>query len=83
MKLNDKQKQFLFFKDYLTAKVLDACEEQGWKNYFIQYFEWELVESSWGGSWYRVVLIDKKTKEIYYDVSVNFQGKDFQKLMKL
>ena len=37
-KLNKKQKQFLFDNYYVTAKVLDACVEEGWQNYFIKWF---------------------------------------------
>ena len=43
MKLNNKQKQYLLDNGYVTAKVLDAVVEPGWKNYFIKSFDWELA----------------------------------------
>ena len=38
MKLNNKQKQFLFDNYYVTSKVLDALVYKGWQDYFIKNF---------------------------------------------
>lgn len=37
MKLNDKQKQFLFDNYYVDAKVLDSLVYKGWENYWREH----------------------------------------------
>lgn len=82
MKLNNKQKQFLFDNYYVTAKVLDALTYKGWENYFIKSFDWELVGKDIYG-FERLYLKDKKSKDIEYTVGLNFQDNDYQKLLKI
>ena len=86
MKLNKKQKQFLFDNYYATARVLDACVEPGWQNYFIKHFDWKLedVQERWSGQKYgQLKLVDKEDKRVVYDYMVIFQGNDYFRLLKL
>ncbi|MBP5468167.1 MAG: hypothetical protein J6Z11_02860 [Candidatus Riflebacteria bacterium] len=86
MKLNKFQKQFLFENYYATAKVLDACVEPGWQNYFIKHFDWKLedVQERWSGQKYgQLKLVDKEDKRVVYDYMVIFQGNDYFRLLKL
>ena len=85
MKLNDKQKQFMFDNYYADAKVLDAAVYKGWQSYFIKNFNWKLVDvqrREFGTRQYygQLQLIDKKTKEVDYEYMVIFQDNDFELL---
>lgn len=80
MKLNDAQKQWLFKNGYVTAKVLDAYVENGWTKYFIDNFEWELKGSDVYGFEQLIIKEKKRKKPIEYDVGLNFQGQDRQRL---
>ena len=88
MKLNNKQKQYLLDKGYVTAKTLDAAVEPGWKNYFIKSFDWELVGKDRYGL-ERLYLIDKgkwniKDKgEIVYTIGLIFQDDDYNELQNI
>lgn len=55
LQLNNIQKQWLFDKHYLTAKVLDAAIEPGWQDYFINHFNWNIFDESNNG-WYHLIL---------------------------
>lgn len=94
MKLNKKQKQFLFENYYVDSRVLDAALEPGWQNYFIRCFDWKLVDigERWSGQKYGTVkLVDngksimgKATKgEVDYTINLIFQGNDYFRLLKL
>lgn len=96
MNLNDKQKQFLFNKYYVTAKVLDACEEEGWKDFYIKCYTWKLEDierREFGSRQYygQLRLVDNgksifgaKTKgTIDHDIMLIFQGKDYETLKTL
>ena len=83
MKLSKKQKQFMFDHYYADAKVLDACIEDGWQNYFIKCFDWKLenVQERWSGQKYgQLKLIDKDDKRVVYDYMVIFQDNDYELL---
>lgn len=85
MKLNDKQKQFMFDHYYADAKVLDAALYPGWQNYFIKNFNWKLVDidrRDVGSRQYfgQLQLVDKKSKEVDYQYMVIFQDNDFELL---
>ena len=88
MKLNNKQKQYLLDNGYVTAKVLDAIVEPGWKNYFIKSFDWELTGKDRYGL-ERLYLIDKgkwniKDKgEIAYTIGLIFQDDDYNTLQNI
>jgi len=90
MKLNKKQKQFLFENCYITSKVLDACVEKGWQDYFIKCFDWELDGKDQYG-FDKLYLIDngksilgKDTKgDICYRIGLNFQDNDYNILLSL
>lgn len=88
MKLNNKQKQYLLDNGYVTAKVLDAVIDHGWKNYFIKSFDWELAGKD-RCSLERLHLIDKgkqnvKDKgEIVYTIGLNFQDDDYNTLQSI
>ena len=85
MKLNNKQKQYLLDNGYVTANVLDAAIEPGWKNYFIKSFDWELASKDRRGL-ERLHLIDKgkwniKDKgKIAYTIGLNFHDGDYKEL---
>ena len=86
MKLNKQQKQFLFDNYYVTARVLDAAVEPGWKDYFIKCFNWSLAnmwEGKSGQKYGTLKLIDKKDKDFTYDIGLIFQGNDYFKLLNL
>lgn len=88
MKLNNKQKQYLLEKGYVTAKVLDAAIEPGWKSYFIKSFDWELVGKDWSGL-EKLYLIDKGKFDkrdkgnIVYTIGLNFQDDDYNTLQNI
>lgn len=85
MKLNNKQKRYLLDNGYVTAKVLDAVVEPGWKNYFIKSFDWELVGKDRCGL-ERLHLIDKGKRnvkdkgEIVYTIGLDFHDGDCKEL---
>lgn len=82
IELINKQKQFLFDKGYVNSKVLDACIEEGWQEYFKEEFEWilETQQDSWGFRPLR--LYDKGLQGDYvYQIDLNFQGDDLIKLL--
>ena len=82
MKLNKKQKQFLFDNGYVTAKVLDACVEKGWQDYFIQTFDWVLEDkpNQYGLLTLHLVAANG---DYYYNIGINFQGEDKLKMLNL
>ena len=81
IKLNNEQKQFLFDNYYVNAKVLDACVEEGWQNYFIKNFDWVLEGKDRYG--FEILTIVNKKSDFQYEVRLNFQGTDYKKLIKL
>ena len=81
--LNDNQKQFLFTEYYVDSKVLDALTYKGWENYFIKNFHWRLnLDKNWFNM-RDLILISKETGEEMYNTSLNFQGRDLEKLLKI
>ena len=90
MKLNKKQKQFLFDNYYITAKVLDAAVEEGWKDFFIKCYDWSLEGKDQYG-FEKLYLIDNGksalgnlTKgDICYRIGLNFQDDDYNRLLSL
>lgn len=96
MKLNKKQKQFLFDNYYVDSRVLDAALEPGWQDYFIRCFDWKLEDINRrevGSRQYygTLKLIDngksimgKATKgEVDYTIDLIFQGNDYETLRKV
>lgn len=79
--LNNEQKRFLFEKGYVTSKVLDACVEPGWQEYFIKNFNW-LIDDTNNGGWYGISIVSKSDNRYRYDNMLNLR-KDFKKLMTL
>lgn len=83
MELNKAQKQWLFDNCYITAKVLDACVEPGWKNYFIKWYKWYLGGNDDYG-FTSLKLVDKDdNKTISYEIGLNFQNNDYEKLLAI
>lgn len=88
MKLNNKQKRYLLDNGYVTAKVLAAVIEPGWKNYFIKSFDWELADKDRYGL-ERLHLIDngkrkiKDNGKIVYTIGLNFQDDDYNTLQSI
>lgn len=83
MKLNDKQKQFLFDRYYVTSKTLDALVEEGWQNYFIKNFDWGLSLSKNRWKAYDLELVSKETGYCEYELMINPTTKDYKVLMSL
>lgn len=82
MKLNKKQKQFLFDNYYVTSKVLDALTYKGWEDYFIKNFDWTLEGKDQYG-FEKLYLKDKENGDISYRIGLNFQGDDKLTLLNL
>jgi len=88
MKLNKKQKQYLFDNYYVTAKVLDACLEAGWKDYFINYFDWSLEGKDQYGFEKLYLINNGKSKlgkkgDIEYRIGLNFHDDDYYTLLDI
>ena len=96
MKLNTKQKQFLFDNYYVDAKVLDACVEKGWQDFYIKRYDWKLEDiqrREFGSRQYygQLRLVDNgksifgaKTKgTIDHDIMLIFQDNDYETLKTL
>lgn len=96
MKLNKIQKQFLFDNCYVTAKVLDACEERGWQNFYLKCYDWKLEDierREFGSRQYygQLRLVDNgksimgaATKgEVDHDIMLIFQDNDYETLKTL
>ncbi len=84
--LTDKQKQFLFDEYYIDSKGLDAAVYKGWQNYFIDNFDWKLVDigtHARGQKYGTLILTAKKDKSVRYESLVIFQGDDYNKLILL
>jgi hypothetical protein len=83
LNLNDNQKQFLFDEYYITSKVLDSLVYKGWEKYFIKNFYWRLDTNLNRWNMRELSLISKETGEEYYNISLNFQGNDLEKLLSI
>ena len=82
--LNDKQKEYLFKKYYVDAKVLDsAADYDGWQNYWIKNYTWklQLELNHWNLRTLTLQPKDNVGRDIEFDL--NFQGNDFKELMKI
>lgn len=84
MKLNKEQKQLLLKKGYVSAKMLDACVEEGWQDYFIENYTWELDLHR---NWFRMFdlkLKHKSDKYLNYEgLAVNLKDKDLDRLLTI
>ena len=80
IKLNKKQKRFLFENYYVTAKVLDSLETKGWQDFFINHYQWELNGRDQYG-FERLYLKDEDG--ISYTIGLNFQDDDYDKLLSI
>lgn len=90
MKLNKKQKQYLFDNNYVTAKTLDASTDGDWQSFFIKCFDWKLdgkdkygLEKLYLIDNGKSVLGDFTKGEISYRLGLIFQGNDFEILKNL
>ena len=79
--LSKKQKKFLFDKEYVTDKILEAASEPGWENYFINNYIWKL--SNTGSIIKDLILIDKNTKTEDYSVSLILSLAQFNELLEV
>ena len=83
IKLNKKQKQFLFDNFYVDSKALDAAADyKGWQNYFIDDFEWHLDLNKTWARMNNLKLINEEG-DITYDFDLNFQKNDLNDLLNL
>ena len=86
--LNEKQKRFLFIdRTYVTAKTLDAATYPGWRDWFIDDFEWvlDLDDDRWG---FKTLTLTEKNPIIpgdpaIYKQGLNFQDDDLETLLKM
>lgn len=87
IKLNNAQKQFLFDNCYVTAKVLDACTENGWQKYFMKNFVWELQDTKLmeNGTQYiaTLTLTNKELNEVWYRMELYIWDDDYFELTSL
>lgn len=83
IRLNDKQKEFLFQEQYVTKKVFDSLSYVGWEKYYIKNFYWKLDLDYNRWNMNTLVLINKDTGEEDFNINLNFQGNDLNKLMKI
>ena len=84
MKLNDNQKRYLFDKYYIDAEVLDSLVYKGWEDYWIDHYYFDLAdEYKYRPSFRNLQLIDKDTDKIATEFYLNFQGNDYETLLKI
>ena len=83
MQLNDNQKKFLFENYYVTSKTLDSLTYEGWENYWIKNFDFEL--DSYLNNWNMRTLkiTDKENPKYFIQVELNFQENDFDTLLEI
>ena len=83
MQLNDNQKKFLFENYYVTSKTLDSLTYEGWENYWIKNFDFEL--DSYLNNWNMRTLkiTDKENPKYFIEVELNFQENDFDTLLEI
>jgi hypothetical protein len=88
MKLNKKQKQFLFDNYYVTAKTLDALVMKGWQEHYMKHYEWKLAGKDRYG-FETLYLIDngklmpRYKGDICFTIGLLFQGNDYNNLLSL
>ena len=92
IKLNKKQKMFLFENYYITSKMLDSLLYKGWENYWTDYFNWELDIEPDNYGWYAIEIIEKKSEiklngvlveKTKFNFDLNFQDNDLETLLNL
>lgn len=85
MTLNKKQKQFLFDKGYVTAKTLDAAIEEGWKDYFMDCYDWDIEGTDYYGFTQLFLTVNSgfEKGEVHYKLGLNFHNNDYDKLIAL
>lgn len=44
LRLSKPQKELLFKKGYINDLALDVDTESSWQNYFIECFNWDLID---------------------------------------
>lgn len=81
--LNEKQKQFLFNKAYVTSKTFDAAVYHNWESHFINKFIWQLSAEPYLGQFRRLVLKHTETLEESYVTGVNIIRTDLATLLTL
>jgi hypothetical protein len=79
--LTEKQKKFLFDKEYVTYKTLDAVIEPGWEKYFINNYIWKLANT--GSIIKDLILIDKNTKTEDYSLGLILPLAQFNELLEV
>lgn len=85
--LNATQKRFLFKQHYVTAKVLDAAVEEGWQDFYINCFDWELDLEYNNYGFRDLKLVEKDPllpgDPIIHTIGLNFHDDDLDTLLKL
>lgn len=80
IRLNKKQKRFLFDNYYVTARALDALEVKGWQDFFVNHYKWELR----GKDKYGLERLYLKDEDgICFTLGLNFQGSDYKDLLSI
>lgn len=82
LNLTKKQKEFLFEKEYVTAKTLDALTTKGWQQYFINNFDWKLETQKNNYRMNDLYLFSRKS-DFSYHILLNFQGSKLKELISL
>ena len=83
MQLNDNQKKFLFENYYVTSKTLDSLTYEGWENYWIKNFDFELDTNLNRWNMRTLKIFDKESLKIFIETDLNFQENDFEVLLEI
>ena len=83
MQLNDNQKKFLFENYYVTSKTLDSLTYEGWENYWIKNFDFELDTNLNRWNMRTLKIFDKESLKIFIETDLNFQENDFEVLIEI
>ncbi len=85
--LTRNQKVFLFKQRYVTAKTLDAAVEEGWQDFYIDCFDWELDLEYNRYGFRDLELIENDPilpgDPIIHTIGLNFQGEDLKTLLSI
>ena len=83
MQINDNQKKFLFENYYVTSKTLDSLTYEGWENYWIKNFDFELDTNLNRWNMRTLKIFDKESLKIFIETDLNFQENDFEVLLEI
>ena len=83
MKLNYNQVIYLFVMGYLDGKTLDSPVFPNFATFWADNYEFELDTELNCWRMRTLKIIDKQSKDIYYEIYLNFQGNDFKDFLQI